>query len=110
MAEFLVKFDALIAVVNIDGKEVFFDPGERYCPYGQLAWEHTFVQGLRQTDNGTGFAMTPGDNYTANKTSRVANLNMDAHGNLTGTINLTYHGSHRRFGGGRPPCAVTLRV
>ena len=87
------QFDDVIAIVNVDGKEVYFDPGERYCPYGHLAWEHTFVQGLRQTDDGTGFAMTPGDGYSANRTARVANLNMDDHGELTGTINMTFTGA-----------------
>jgi len=87
------QFDDVIAIVNVDGKEVFFDPGERYCPYGHMAWQHTFVQGLRQTDDGTGFAETPGDPYTANRTSRVANLNMDEHGEVTGTVDLTFIGA-----------------
>jgi len=87
------QFDDVIAIVNVDGKEVFFDPSERYCPYGQLAWEHTYVQGLRQTDDGTGFAMTPAISYTANRTSRVANLNMDEHGEVSGKIDLTFIGS-----------------
>ena len=25
------QFDDLIAIVNVDGKDVYFDPGERYC-------------------------------------------------------------------------------
>jgi hypothetical protein len=47
------QFDDTIAIVNVGGKEVFFDPGWRYTPYGHLAWEHTLVRGLRQTDGGT---------------------------------------------------------
>lgn len=87
------QFDEVIAIVNVDGKEMFFDPGSRYCPYGHLAWEHTFVRGLREADGGTTFALTSGDEYRANRTMRVANLKMDEQGQITGTIDLTFEGA-----------------
>ena len=87
------QFDDVIAIVNVDGKEEYFDPGCRYCPYGHLAWEHTFVQGLRQSDKGTEFGQTPGDDYKANRTTRVANLNMDQKGEITGKIDLSFAGA-----------------
>jgi len=87
------QFDDTIAIVNVDGKEKFFDPGKRYCEYGHLAWQDTLVQGLRQTDNGTDFGMSSGESYMDNKTARVANLNMDAHNEISGKIDLTFTGS-----------------
>jgi hypothetical protein len=87
------QFDATIAVVNVDGKEKFFDPGSRYCPYGHLAWEHTIVQGLRQVDGGTDFGGTPGDPYTMNKVARVADLNLNEQGDVSGKVTLTYVGA-----------------
>jgi hypothetical protein len=87
------QFDALIAVVNVDGKDQYFDPGERYMPYGQLAWQHTWVQGLRQKGNETVFAEAPGGSYKENAILRVANLNMDATGKVTGKIDMTYLGA-----------------
>jgi hypothetical protein len=87
------QFDDVIAIVTVDGKETFFDPGCRYCAYGHLAWEHTFVRGLRQVDKGTDFGQTPGDDYKTNRTLRVANLNMDEKGEVTGTIKLTFIGA-----------------
>jgi hypothetical protein len=87
------QFDDAIAIVNIDGKDQFFDPGSRDCPYGQLAWEHTFLQGLRQKGDEAIFTDTPGSNYLANKTIRVANLNMDSNGQITGKIDLTFVGA-----------------
>jgi hypothetical protein len=89
----LSQFDDVIAIVNIDGKDEFFDPGERYCDFKHLSWQHTFVRGMRQTDGGTDFFLTPGDGYTANRTSRVANLDMDEHGEVTGKIDLTFIGA-----------------
>jgi hypothetical protein len=83
----------MVAVVSVDGKDKFFDPGSRYCGYGSLAWQHTWVQGLRQKDGGTEFAETTGDSYADNKTSRVANLKMDPAGQVTGHIDLTFTGA-----------------
>lgn len=88
------QFDALIAIVNVDGKEVFFDPGERYCPYGHLAWQHSLLPaGLRQTDGGTDFGDTPTDGYSTNKTTRIANLTMAESGEVTGKVDLTFSGA-----------------
>ena len=44
------QFDDYLAIVNVDGKEQFFDPGSRYCPYEHLAWKHTGAGGVRQTE------------------------------------------------------------
>jgi hypothetical protein len=87
------QLDDTIAIVNVDGKEQYFDPGSRYCAYGHLAWQHTFAEGLRQTASGTEFAHTTGDGYVMNATARVANLKMDEHGQITGRIDMTFTGS-----------------
>lgn len=87
------QLDDDIAIVNVDGKEHYFDPGSRYCPYGHLAWKHTDSGGLRQTDGGTTLAGTPGENYLASGVSRVANLNMDETGVVSGKVDLKFTGS-----------------
>ena len=90
------QFDNTIAIVTVDGKERFFDPGQRYCAYGHLAWETTMVGGLlglRQTDGGTDFAGTPGENYTTTKTTRIGDLSIDESGEVKGALSLTYTGS-----------------
>ena len=87
------QLDDDLAIVNVDGKEQFFDPGSRYCAYGHLAWKHTLAAGLRQTDSGTAFALAPAEPYTASRVQRVANLTMDAHGVATGTVNMIYIGA-----------------
>ena len=90
------QFDNMIAIVNVDGKDEFFDPGERYCSYKHLAWEDTMIgglTGLRQTDNGTDFVGTTGDNYTDTKTTRIGDLVLNEHGEVSGTLTITYTGS-----------------
>ncbi|HEY5330400.1 MAG TPA: DUF3857 domain-containing protein [Acidobacteriaceae bacterium] len=87
------QFSNTVAIVNVDGKEMFFGPGERYTPYGQLQWEYTYSQGMRQTDTGTDFALTPPMSYKDTRTDRVANLTMAEDGKVTGTIDMTYRGA-----------------
>jgi hypothetical protein len=89
----LYQLDDDIAIVNIDGKEQYFDPGARYCPYQHLAWKHTLAQGIRQTDGGADFVNTEGDLYTYSRTQRIADLTIDQQGALTGTITMTYMGA-----------------
>jgi Domain of Unknown Function with PDB structure (DUF3857)/Transglutaminase-like superfamily len=87
------QFSNTVAIVNVDGKDQFFGPGERYAPYGQLQWEYTYSKGMRQTDNGTDFATTPVMSYKDTRTERVANLTMAEDGKVTGTIDMTFHGA-----------------
>ncbi len=87
------QFDDLIAIVTVDGKEQFFDPGSRYVPFGQLAWQHTYVQGLRQAEGGTKFDLTPGAAVKVNHMTRVANLTMDSEGAIKGKLDLSYSGA-----------------
>jgi hypothetical protein len=87
------QFDDYLAIVNVGGKDLYFDPGQRYCPYGQLAWKHTQVQGIRQSADGAAFGETPGMSYKESRSQRVANLTMDEHGEVTGTVSLAWTGS-----------------
>jgi hypothetical protein len=88
----LRQFDDEIAIVNVDGKEQYFDPGARFCPYQQLAWKHTMVGGLRQIEGGSAIIVTPAKPYTASHVQRVANLTMDEQGVATGTVSMTFIG------------------
>jgi Domain of Unknown Function with PDB structure (DUF3857)/Transglutaminase-like superfamily len=82
-----------IAIVNVDGKDEFFDPGSRYCSYQHLEWKHSQTSGLRQIDGGSGWLETPGEPYTYSKILRVADLTMDEHGEVSGIIKMTYTGA-----------------
>ena len=81
-----------IAIVNAGGQDMYFDPGERYCEFGKLAWEHTQMLGIRQTDNGTEQVMTPPGSYTDNETFSAANLTLGADGKVQGQIQVTMKG------------------
>jgi hypothetical protein len=89
----LSQLDDDVAIVSMDGKDQFFDPGQRDCPYGQLAWKHSLTQGLRQIDGGSAFGGTPNQSYKDHRVDRIADLTMDEHGEATGTVTMTYRGA-----------------
>jgi len=86
------QMDDYIAILNIAGKEVFYDPGQRYCEPGHLARVHALSRGLRQSDTGPILASTASAPYDSNKASKIADLKLDETGNAAGTITATYTG------------------
>jgi hypothetical protein len=83
----------LVAIVNVDGKDQFFDPGQRYCPYGHLAWKHTEAGGVRQIDGGSTILDTPSESYKSSSTKRLADLTIDTQGVASGTVTMTWTGA-----------------
>lgn len=79
-----------IAIVELDGKEIFLDPGTRFCPFGYLATGHAGVGGIRQTDSGTALASTPNNPASMYTVRRTANLTVDEKGEITGSVTLTH--------------------
>jgi hypothetical protein len=113
----LGQLDDIVAVVNVDGKEQTFDPGSRYCPYGHLAWKHTFAGGIREVEGGGAeMGQTSGEPYSNSRIQRVANLSMDEHGEVTGTVKLTFIGTpaliwrHRSLSGDQESFERQLRT
>ena len=52
------QLDGEIAIVPLDGKDVFLDPGTKFCPYGMVDWRYTSDMGLRQSTSGADFGET----------------------------------------------------
>jgi hypothetical protein len=88
----LDQLDDDVAIVKLDGKDVFFDPGQRYCAFGHLSWKHSFTGGLRQTDGPPELATTPALSYKDAHVARIADLKLDDQGVATGIVKLTYTG------------------
>jgi hypothetical protein len=86
------QFDDTIAIVTVDGKEQYFDPGSRYCPFGKLSWWHSGVGGLRQTADGTAIARTS-DPDADNAVRRIAEMRLDTAGQATGKLVVTFTGA-----------------
>ena len=87
------QMDDYVAVVTVDGKDMFFDPGMRYCPFGQMSWEHSMTEGLRESANGAEFVSIPGAPYKASQIQRTADLKLSPEGVLSGDMKVVYMGS-----------------
>jgi hypothetical protein len=87
------QLDDYIAIVNVEGKDEYFDPGERYCEFGKLKWTHTWTGGIRQTDfSGAELGTTPTPTYTDTQTTRRGEVQMAEDGTLGGTIRVSMTG------------------
>ncbi|HEY9127272.1 MAG TPA: DUF3857 domain-containing protein [Acidobacteriaceae bacterium] len=89
------QLDDDIVIANVDGKDIYLDPGTRYCPYGHLDWKHTFAGGIRQLDTSgnVDIIQAPGEPYTFSHITRVADVTMDEHGEVSGIVKLTFTGA-----------------
>lgn len=82
-----------IAVVTVEGKDVYLDPGMKYCPYGLLDWRLTGSSGLRQIKGGeTKLETVPPIDPRKAAISRAAQMEMDSEGNIKGTVTVLYQG------------------
>ena len=101
----LDQLSAYVAIVQLDGKDVFLDPGTKFCPYGVMDWKYTGTQGLKQLPGGgTELAQTPLPDYMKAITKRVARLQLNDHGQVEGTLAIGYFGQQalvRRLEGSR---------
>lgn len=98
------QLEAEIAIVQLGGKDVFLDPGSKFCPYGVLNWRYSGSKGLRQSPvKGTEFAQAAASEYKQAVTVRVAHVALNDQGMLAGTVNIAFYGieamNWRREGG-----------
>lgn len=88
----LGQFDDYIAIVNIGGRDVYLDPGQKDCPFGLLQWKHAMAAGLRLSPSGVGGGTTPASTYQQASLSRVADLTLQMDGSLSGTVRFILTG------------------
>lgn len=86
------QMSAEVAQVMVGGKPLFVDPGTPHAPFGVLAWEKTYVPGIRMTKReGPQWIKTPSDPPSAALVQRKADLRLDGE-TLKGTLTITYRG------------------
>ncbi|HJZ64719.1 MAG TPA: DUF3857 domain-containing protein [Candidatus Acidoferrum sp.] len=81
-----------VALVKLNGKDSFFDPGTAFTPYGLLPWWETGVTGMMLTKDGGSWVTTTLPNSAASKTERKADLKLSSEGLLEGKLTVTYSG------------------
>lgn len=86
------QFDDNIIVLSTGGKEILLDPGEKMCPFEMLHWKHAGAMGVRQSAEGRALYTTPLGVYTANTLTRFADLKLDEHGAVQGSVRFVMVG------------------
>ncbi len=87
------QLDDEITIVEVAGKDVYLDPGQRYCEYGKLHWKHDEAVGFRQTAKGVIEAATPVSTHPENTVLRTAFLELGSDGQLKGQFRITMTGA-----------------
>lgn len=87
------RLDANVVVVKLDGKDVFFDPGAQFIPFGMLPWVETGTQGLKLDKDGGTWIQTPVPESRESSIVRKAELKLNSDtGELEGTLAVSYSG------------------
>jgi len=81
-----------IAMVKLNGKSVYLDPGSPFCPFGILPWEDTGVSGLLFDKTMPTFVTTPMPDPTDAVIKRSANLKLADDGSISGEVVITFSG------------------
>ena len=86
------RLDANVVVVKVNGKDVFFDPGAAFTPFGMLPWVETGVIGLKLDKDGGTWLQTTLPVSSDSGIQRSATLNLSDDGTLEGKVTVTFSG------------------
>lgn len=86
------RLDENIVVVKLNGKNIFFDPGMAFIPYGMLPWTETGVNGLKLDKDGGSWLQTELPDSTRSQVLRKAELKLNDTGELDGKVTVTFTG------------------
>jgi len=78
--------------VKLNGKDIYFDPGGKFAPFGLLEWTETGVTGLRLDKDGGTWIRTTLPTSSESRIERVARLKVSDEGDLEGKVTVTYSG------------------
>lgn len=87
------RLDANVVVVKVNGKDLFFDPGAEFVPFGMLPWVETGTRGLKLDKDGGTWIDTPIPESKESSIARKADVKLNSEtGELEGKLVVTYTG------------------
>ena len=82
-----------VVLVKLNGKDLYFDPGTAFAPYGLLPWSETGVRGLKLDKEGGTWITTTMPDSSSSHIERTANLKLIPEtDSLEGKLTITYTG------------------
>lgn len=91
------QLEDCLAIVELGGKDIYLDPGQKVAPFGALSWPHYLAGGFRLAAGGATSVLTPANNYKTAVLQRVAQLFIDPAGSLTGSVRFILSGPDALF-------------
>lgn len=89
----LRQLNNMIVAVNLNGSDIYLEPGTRFCPYGFVRWNHTVTDGLKLDRKGIVFVKAPPITYDKSVTRRIADMSLGEDGTLKGSVTLQFEGA-----------------
>lgn len=86
------ELDANVVLVKLNGKDMYFDPGAAFTPFGFLSWSETAVTGLKLDKEGGGWIETTVPDSAQSRIERTADLKLTSEGALEGKLKVSFTG------------------
>jgi hypothetical protein len=86
------QLDDYIAIVELGGKDVFLDPGQKMCPFGLMHWKHYMASGFRLAEKEAVLGSTPANTYNTAVFRRIANIDVGPDGAVKGQVAIAMSG------------------
>jgi hypothetical protein len=86
------ELNANLVLVKLDGKDLYFDPGAAFTPFGMLPWMETSVAGMKLDKEGGKWITTYTPESDASRTERKGDLKLLDDGSLEGKLTVTWTG------------------
>jgi len=86
------RLDTNVVLVKLNGKDVYYDPGVVFTPFGLLEWPETGVTGLRLDKEGGSWIKSTLPQSSESRTERKAALKLSDTGDLEGKLTVTFTG------------------
>jgi hypothetical protein len=81
-----------VALVKLNGKDIYLQPGVRFCPYGLIRWPNTSTDALMFDKKGGTFVTVPPLTNERSLTHRVATMELTDQGSLKGELLVEFDG------------------
>jgi uncharacterized protein DUF3857 len=81
-----------VVLVKANGKDVYFDPGSAFTPFGMLPWAEAGSSGLKLDKDGGTWVTTPNPDSSASQIVRKADLKLTSESSLEGKLSVTFTG------------------
>jgi len=86
------QLNAIVVLIILERKNLYFDPASRFCPYGELPWFENQTSGIRWSKLGGSLIQVDAPSVQSDTVERDADLKLQLDGSLQGTLNIVFTG------------------